>query len=149
MTQDIKSWKERRAAGCSTERAMLDEIADLHALLASQASMISSAINIADAAQERAEIAGRVLSAVAAAPASAQPADDHEFVETLKGAVKEATDDWIAGFVRQHFGIYGAQPDQRESAAVPSRRDIFGICDAYESGVGHGLQRDGHKSGAN
>jgi hypothetical protein len=24
---------------------------------------------------------------------------------------------------------------------------IFKICDAYESGVGHGLQRDGHKDG--
>lgn len=28
------------------------------------------------------------------------------------------------------------------------RRDIFAICDAYESGMGHGLQLDGHKSGA-
>lgn len=29
-----------------------------------------------------------------------------------------------------------------------SRRDVFAICDAYESGMGHGLQLDGHKSGA-
>ena len=28
------------------------------------------------------------------------------------------------------------------------RRDVFAICDAYESGMGHGLQLDGHKSGA-
>lgn len=36
-------------------------------------------------------------------------------------------------------------------AATPApttRRDIFAICDAYESGIGHGLQLDGHKSGA-
>lgn len=33
-------------------------------------------------------------------------------------------------------------------AVEPKRRDIFAICDAYESGIGHGLQRDGHKSGA-
>ena len=33
-------------------------------------------------------------------------------------------------------------------AVAASKRDIFAICDAYESGIGHGLQRDGHKSGA-
>lgn len=35
-----------------------------------------------------------------------------------------------------------------EVAASPSKRDIFAICDAYESGMGHGLQRDGHKDGS-
>jgi len=34
------------------------------------------------------------------------------------------------------------------ASAEAKRRDVFAICDAYESGIGHGLQLDGHKSGA-
>lgn len=29
-----------------------------------------------------------------------------------------------------------------------TRREVFAICDAYESGMGHGIQKDGHSSGA-
>ena len=36
-----------------------------------------------------------------------------------------------------------------QAAAEPvKRRSVLAICDAYESGMGHGLQRDGHSSGA-
>jgi hypothetical protein len=40
--------------------------------------------------------------------ATTASADNAEFLSTLQGAAKEATDEWIAGFVRQHFGIYAA-----------------------------------------
>lgn len=36
----------------------------------------------------------------------------------------------------------------RAAPAEMNRRDILGICDAYESGIGHGLKMDGHSSGA-
>jgi hypothetical protein len=48
--------------------------------------------------------------------------------------------------LREHILI--AYIDGRSAGTAPNRRDIFAICDAYESGIGHGLQRDGHKSGA-
>jgi hypothetical protein len=32
--------------------------------------------------------------------------DEQDFLETLSGAAKEASDEWIAGYVRQHFGVY-------------------------------------------
>jgi hypothetical protein len=44
------------------------------------------------------------------------------------------------------------QPDQSEASDAPapgaSVEQVEAICDAYESGVGHGLQCDGHHSGS-
>jgi len=52
------------------------------------------------------------------------------------------------------YDIVNAALAQRAAVAaakVPtgelSRRAVFAICDAYESGMGHGLKRDSHKSG--
>lgn len=39
-------------------------------------------------------------------------------------------------------------PAEQPSNPTPRKREILAICDAYESGIGHGLQRDGHSSGA-
>lgn len=57
----------------------------------------------------------RAILARQTAPTRAD--DEHEFLTTLEGSAKEATDEWIAGFVRQHFGIYAA-PTQ-DSAQAP------------------------------
>jgi len=46
------------------------------------------------------------------------------------------TDKTIADIKR----MLAAAPQEQAPAR---RRDIFGICDAYESGIGHGLQQDG------
>lgn len=51
--------------------------------------------------------------------------------------------------VQEAWGIWQAARAIPLAAAEPvKRRDVFAICDAYESGIGHGLKRDGHKSGA-
>jgi hypothetical protein len=41
-----------------------------------------------------------------------------------------------------------AAPQTPTSVPEPESRDIMAICDAYESGIGHGLRNDGHSSGA-
>jgi hypothetical protein len=55
-------------------------------------------------AQFKAMVSGRADRA----PADGAGEDEAEFVATLKGAAQEATDEWIAGFVRQHFRVYRA-----------------------------------------
>lgn len=50
----------------------------------------------------------RAALAHARQAATTASADNAEFLSTLQGAAKEATDEWIAGFVRQHFGVYAA-----------------------------------------
>lgn len=71
--------------------------------------------------------------------------DDETFERDEHGCY--INNSWRDAFI----GYRAAARRQHGSAAQavePKRRDIFAICDAYESGIGHGLQRDGHKSGA-
>jgi hypothetical protein len=67
----------------------------------------------------------------------------------LQGAIAQAEKALSIGAVARAVSASEVSPvSAQQGAAEPKRRDIFSICDAYESGMGHGLQRDGHKSGA-
>ena len=66
----------------------------------------------------------------------------HDVVNYTTHAI-EQTDEAIA---RITVALATADADQAPKPA--KRRDVFAICDAYESGIGHGLQLDFHKSGA-
>lgn len=60
-----------------------------------------------------------------------------EFLSTLQGASKEATDEWIAGFVRQHFGIYIATQQAVSRMDGADAHSKFGSPDLQAMIVAH------------
>lgn len=88
--------------------------------------------------------------------AAIQPAEsirhDHQFQKLMNAylhAVERSMDafeqgDALCAYIDSRAPVAAIQP----AGDAVKRRDIFAICDAYESGIGHGLQLDGHKSGA-
>lgn len=69
--------------------------------------------------------------------------EDHEILDIEQSDEKGYAA--MAGECLRFLAPLLAQPTA--VMAGSQRREIFAICDAYESGIGHGLQLDGHKSG--